>query len=79
MLGELDSAERNAREAPAIGEGLNLPDVWREYANLVEIVQVRGDEQAAAEWEAKRDAKRAELEMLQRGEGQEDAVPDDLD
>jgi len=70
-LGELDAAEENAQQALQIRESLNLPDVWKDYNNLADIARDRGDEEAAVEWEAKRDAKRAELERLARGEGTE--------
>jgi tetratricopeptide (TPR) repeat protein len=70
MLGELDEAERNAHEALAIRERLNLPDVYKDYGNLAEIARARGDEAAAAEWQAKCDAKWEELEGLRRGDGQ---------
>jgi hypothetical protein len=78
FLGELDEAERNALEGLAIVEPLRLPEVYQDYGNLAEIARARGDEKAAAEWEAKRDAKLAELERLQRGHGQTDTVPDEL-
>ena len=41
----------------------------RTFARLAEIAEDRGDQEAAAEWQAKRDAKIEELEKLRRGEG----------
>ncbi len=78
MLGELDEAERNAREGLAISEALRLPDVYKDYDNLAEIARARGDTAAAAEWQAKRDTKIEEIERLRRGGGEAGAVPDDL-
>ena len=78
MVGELDEAERNLREGLAIDEALNLPDVYKDYSNLAEIARARGDEAAAAEWQAKRDAKLAELKRLRRGDGQGAKVDEEL-
>ena len=61
MLGELDQAEQHALQALQIRESLNLPDVYMSYGNLAGIARARGDMQAAAQWQAKRDAKVAEL------------------
>ncbi len=74
-LGELDEAERYAMQGLAIRESLNLPDVWKGYANLADIARDRGDADAAAEWQAKYDAKVAELERLARGEGGDGEAP----
>jgi tetratricopeptide (TPR) repeat protein len=71
QLGALDVAEENARQALQIHESLNLPDVYKDYNTLAHIARDRGDTDAATAWEAKRDAKRAELERLARGEGTE--------
>ena len=78
MLGDLDEAERNLREGLAIREALGLPDVWKDYGNLAEIARARGDEAAAAAWQAKCDAKLAEVERLQRGDRQGAEVGDDV-
>jgi tetratricopeptide (TPR) repeat protein len=69
MSGELDRAEENTQQALKIHESLNLPDVYKDYGNLAEIARARGDADAAARWQAKRDAKLAELRRLRRGEG----------
>ncbi|MDP7216202.1 MAG: TIR domain-containing protein [Rhodospirillales bacterium] len=78
MLGELDEAERNARESLAICESLRLPDVYMDYGNLAKIARARGDTAAAAEWQAKHDTKVEEIGRLRRGGGEDGAVPDDL-
>ncbi len=52
-------------EALLIYEPLNLPSVHMTYGSLAEIARARGDAEAAAEWQAKRDAKIAELERLE--------------
>ncbi len=69
MLGELDGAEESLRQSMAIRESLNLPDVYKDYAILADVARDRGDAKAAAEWQAKYDAKLAELERLRRGDG----------
>ena len=71
MAGDLERAEEHARQALQIRESLNLPDVYKDYGNLAEIARARGDGEAAARWQAKRDAKVAELERLRRGGGEE--------
>jgi tetratricopeptide (TPR) repeat protein len=68
LLGDQGQAEANLHQALQIYEALNLPDVWKVHANLAEIARDRGDQEAAARWQAKRDAKLAELERLRRGE-----------
>ena len=68
MLGDLDRAEGNSKQALGIYEPLNHPNLHVIYNNLAEIARARGDEKAAAEWEAKRDAKEEELARLARGE-----------
>lgn len=69
LLGAFDRAEENARQALRIRESLNLPDVYKDYGILAEIARARGDLEAAAGWQAKFEAKVAELERLRRGEG----------
>ena len=54
----------------AIHEDLDLPDVYKVYGSLAEIARARGDEAAAAKWQAKRDAKVAELKRLRGGGGE---------
>jgi tetratricopeptide (TPR) repeat protein len=68
-LGELDKAEVNAQQALHIHESLGLPDVYKAYATLSAIARDRGDLEAAARWQAKYEAKVAELKRLRRGEG----------
>jgi tetratricopeptide (TPR) repeat protein len=81
LLGELDQAEENSQQALQVYETLRLPEVWKVYSNLADIARDRGDQEAAARWQAKRDAKLAELKRLRRGEGTAAAtagVPDGL-
>ncbi len=68
-LGEFDRAEEYLQQGLRIFKPLNLPDVWKNYAHLAEVARARGDTKAAAVWEAKRDAKIAELQRLRRGDG----------
>jgi tetratricopeptide (TPR) repeat protein len=63
MLGELDRAEENLQQSLRIRESLNLRDVLKDYGALAGLARARGDAKAAAEWQAKRDAKVAELEL----------------
>ena len=51
-----------------IREALGLPDVYKDYWTLADIARDRGDAEAVAMWQAKRDAKLAEVERLRRGE-----------
>ncbi len=67
-MGELDRAEEYLQRSLATHESLNLPDVHNDYATLADVARARGDAKAAREWQAKSDAKVAELEHLQRGE-----------
>jgi len=69
MLAELDDAKKHAQEALNIYESLNLPDVYKVYGVLAAIARDRNDTAAVARWEAKRDAKMAELEQVRWGEG----------
>jgi tetratricopeptide (TPR) repeat protein len=69
MLQEWDQAETCSRQAMQIRETLNHPDVWLDYGNLAVVAQGRHDEQAAAQWQAKAEAKYAEVQRLRRGEG----------
>ena len=72
LRGDLERAEAAARRSLAIIEPLDQPDVWNDYANLTEIARARGDSAAADQWQAKADAKRAE--MQRRARGSEDAA-----
>ncbi len=67
LRGDLDRAESEARQSLAIVEPLDQPDLWKDYANLAEIARARGDTPAAADWQARSDAKREEAER--RGAG----------
>lgn len=67
MLGDLDRAEEHLMESLKVDESLNLPDVWKVYGNLAQVAEARGNAEAAAAWQAKRDAKLAELERLRGG------------
>jgi tetratricopeptide (TPR) repeat protein len=77
MLGELDQAEQRSLDAMRIRENLDLPDVWKVYANLEAIANDRGDTDAAAEWRARKEAKLAELQRL-RTQGAGPALPPQL-
>nr|VFK40960.1 MAG: Tetratricopeptide repeat-containing protein [Candidatus Kentron sp. SD]VFK46715.1 MAG: Tetratricopeptide repeat-containing protein [Candidatus Kentron sp. SD]VFK80456.1 MAG: Tetratricopeptide repeat-containing protein [Candidatus Kentron sp. SD] len=67
LSGDIEAAEENARRALAIREPLDHPDVYKDYWSLMNITHARGDEPAAGEWQAKRDAKLAEVERLRAG------------
>jgi tetratricopeptide (TPR) repeat protein len=64
MLGDLDRAEVHLLKGLETFESLDLPNVWKVYGNLADVSEARGDSEAAAAWQAKCDAKRAELERL---------------
>ena len=67
LLGELDEAEACLRQGLAISEAMALPDVYKDYDNLAKVARARGDEAAAAAWQAKHDAKLEEVQRLRRG------------
>ena len=69
LRGELDLAEQNLHQALQIYSQLDHPNLWVVYANLAKVAHARGDEAAASEWQAKADAKRAEIQRRERGEG----------
>ncbi len=69
MLGDFDRAEENLRRGLGVYESLDMPEVYMFYAALANVARDRGDAKAAAEWQAKHDAKVAELERLRRGDG----------
>ncbi len=69
LLGELDQAEKYALQGLQIRESLDLPEVYKDYANLATIARDRGDSEAAVRWQAKYEAKVAELERHRRGDG----------
>jgi tetratricopeptide (TPR) repeat protein len=77
MLGELGEAERNVQHSLSINESLNLPNVYRDYWQLAKIARDRGDLEAAARWQAKGDAKWAEVQRLHRGESASDPDAND--
>jgi len=68
MVGALDQAEENSLHALQTYESLNLPDVYKVYGNLANTARARGDEEAAAGWQAKHDTKLAELKKLRQGD-----------
>ena len=79
LLGNLAQAEKHALQALKIHESLNLPEAYRDYANLATIARDRGDSEAAARWQAKYEAKVAELERRRRGDASTGAVlPDEV-
>jgi tetratricopeptide (TPR) repeat protein len=69
MRGDLDAAEQTMRQALAIYEPLDYPELFKVYAQLAMIARARGDETSAAAWQAKYETKRAEIERRERGEG----------
>jgi tetratricopeptide (TPR) repeat protein len=75
LLQEWDQAETYLRQSLQIYEPLNHPEVWKVYRNLAKVARGRGDAEAAAGWQAKSDAKLAELKRLRRGEGSGAASP----
>lgn len=62
LLGDSEQAEELSHEAREIREQLGAEEVWQDYDTLADVARARGDEAAAFEWEAKRDAVLAELE-----------------
>lgn len=70
LLGELDDAERNARQSLEIVEKLSIvPQLFRVYDTLARIAHARGKKVEAAEWERKLDTVREELERRAGGPG----------
>jgi tetratricopeptide (TPR) repeat protein len=63
-LGKYDRAKQHLHQSLRIRESRNLPDVWKVYRILAEVASASGDAKAAAKWQAKCDAKLAELERL---------------
>lgn len=59
-LGELDEAEDHARQALTIFERIGDPDTWKTLWILEEIAAARGDEAAAADFRARKEAARDE-------------------
>ena len=78
LLGDLDRAEKYLQQGLSIFEALNLPDVHAVYHNMALVARARGDDNAATEWQAKYDAKVAELRRLRRGNGMDVGVPAQL-
>jgi len=79
LLGDLDAAEQNAQQALQTFESLDLPEVYKVYWILADIARDRSDAQAAERWQAKRDAKLAELEKRRRGNRSDEAdVPKEV-
>lgn len=71
-LGETEPAEEYSMQAVTIGESMNLPDVYTYYANLANIARDLCDAESAAQWQAKCQAKWAELQRVRRGESADD-------
>ncbi len=69
LLGELATAEEYLHQGLHICEALNLPNVYKDYAQLAFVSRARGDATSAAQWWVKRDVKEAEL-VRRRGLGQ---------
>jgi len=59
LRGDLERAECDLQQALAISEPLGHPNTWKICVNLAEIARARGDAAAAADWQAKADAKRS--------------------
>ncbi len=77
--GDFEAAEQNMRQALAIHESLDHPDLWKDYSNLAKIARARGDEPSAAAWQAKYETKYAEIKRRERGEGTpEGQIPPEL-
>ncbi len=68
LRGDLDRAEAEARQALAIYEPLDHPETWKVYASLADIARARGDAATADQWQAKAEAKRAEMQRRARGD-----------
>jgi hypothetical protein len=68
MLEKFDRAEENFQRSLRIHESLGSPDLYKDYTNLARNARNRGDDRAAAEWQAKRDATIAEAESLDHGD-----------
>ena len=76
LLGVFDKAEENLLQALQIDESLDQPDLWKTYHHLADLARDRGDAAAAAQWQAKCEAKLAELEARRRADrGEEDTQP----
>jgi tetratricopeptide (TPR) repeat protein len=60
-LGEPEQAEKYLLRATNLSESLNLAKVYKNYSVLARFAQSRGDWEAAARWQARCDAKVAEL------------------
>ena len=69
LLGDLAQAEENALKSLQIRESLNHPDAYKSYGILANIAEARGDSDVAAQWQAKLEAKWAEIQQLRQGPG----------
>ncbi|MCP5085399.1 MAG: tetratricopeptide repeat protein, partial [Rhodobacteraceae bacterium] len=69
LLGDFEQAEKQLHQALQLHESLNIPDVFKTYWNLAALARDRGNAAAAAQWQAKYDAKRAELDARNRADG----------
>ncbi len=75
LLGNPKRAEKYLLQGLDIYESLDLPDAYRNYADLARIAHDRGDAEAAARWQAKYEAKVAELKQRRRGNSGGNASP----
>ena len=68
-LNQLVEAEKNLVKGMEIRESLDNPNVYKDYYQLAQTAQARGDHKNAAKWRAKFEVKAAEVKRLQRGQG----------
>ena len=61
LLGDYTEAERHAHLAREIMERLGMKEVYMLYNDLADICRAQGQTEAAADWQRKSDAARAEL------------------
>ncbi|NJN47410.1 MAG: tetratricopeptide repeat protein [Candidatus Competibacteraceae bacterium] len=61
-LGQWEKAEAYLIQATELSEALNLPKVYKNYNVLARFAKGRGEQNAAAHWQAKCDAKVTELQ-----------------
>jgi len=67
VRGDLVRAETEARQALAIWEPLGHPHALKVHLGLADIARARGDTRGTADWQAKADAKQAEVDHLAAG------------
>ena len=70
LLGELDDAERHAKNCLQIDESLNIiRELPSDYQIMADIARARGNSAQAAKWERKRDQLLEELDRRAQGPG----------